>query len=226
MKKVNNDLDVLSRMGTFNDKVIIDVGCGTGGLARALASRGAKVTGIDTPEMLEKATNAEAIGNETYLPGGGEKLPFEDCYADFIVYFASLHHVPGEKIDQALKEAFRVLKKGGTVFCLEPVGRDGSYFEVVRLIEDERDIQAQAYNAIKKSRAFGFVNNEEYMVYFERSYENYVTLLNMFVDDDVERKKYLAEAKEITERFSSEAGVDFKDFRFKSICRVNILKKL
>lgn len=226
MKKINNELDVLTRVGTFKERVIVDVGCGTGELVRELASRGAQVTGIDTPGMLEKAKDAGTHGNETYIPGGGESLPFKDNYADVIIYFASLHHVPPDKINRALEEAHRVIKAGGIAFCLEPVAREGSYFEVVRLVEDERDIQARAYEAIKKAKNVGLENKEEFMVYMERSYDDYVKLLNVFVEDETKRNECLAEAKKITERFSSEAGMDFEDFRFKSICRINILKKL
>lgn len=224
MKKVKNDLEVLSQIGSFKDKVIIDVGCGTGEIVRELTSRGARVTGIDTEEMLRKVFLK--VGDETYSVGGGECLPFEDDYADIIIFFASLHHVPEGMLNQALKEAHRVLKPGGMVFCLEPVGQKGSYFEILSLVEDERDIQAKAYEAIKNTKAIGIVNKEEYMVYIERSYEDYVKLLNVFVENETKRNECLARAKEITERFSREAGINFKDFRFNSICRVNTLRKL
>jgi len=35
----------------------------------------------------------------------------------------------------------------------------------------------------------------------------------------------LKEARKITERLSQEAGISFEDYRYKSICRVNMLKK-
>lgn len=225
MRKITKELEVLEALGSLKDKTVIDVGCGTGVMTRELALRGAKVTGIDTKEMLEKAKAAAPVGVETYIPGGGEALPFDDSTADVILFFASLHHVPEGKMISALKEAHRVLKPGGVTVCLEPVGLEGSYFDIIRLVEDERKIQGLAYEAIKESGDFGLKNNEEYMVYIERSYEDYVSLLNKYVDDEVKRNDCLVQAKEITERLSREAGVVFADFRFKSICRVNVLLK-
>jgi len=226
MKKVKNELEILSYFNSFKDKVVIDVGCGTGEIVRELTSRGARVTGLDTQEMIRKAKDVSKVGDETYLTGGGENLPFEDNYTDIIIFFASLHHVLEGMLNQALKEAHRVLKPGGTVFCLEPVGQKGSYFEILSLLEDERDSQVKAYEAIKNAKIIGLVNKEEYIVYIERSYEDYIKLMNVFVEDKTKRNECLARAKEITERFSRESGVDFKDFRFKSVCRVNILKKV
>jgi ubiquinone/menaquinone biosynthesis C-methylase UbiE len=225
VKKITNELEILAALESFKDKTVIDVGCGTGGMTRELALHGAKVTGIDTKGMLEKAKAASPMGVETYVPGGGEALPFEDSIADVILYFASLHHIPVGKMETALKEAHRVLKPGGVVICLEPVGREGSFFDIIRLVEDEREMQMLAYEAINMAGDFGLRNNEEYMVYIERSYEDYVSLLNKFVDDDVKRSDCLVQAREITERFSRETGVAFEDFRFKSICRVNVLVK-
>jgi len=226
MKKINNELEALSHFDSFKDKIVIDVGCGTGDLVRELTSRGATVAGIDTQEMIEKAKQVSKVGDETYLEARGESLPFEDNYADIIIFFASLHHVPEGMLNQALKEAHRVLKPSGIVFCLEPVGQPGSYFEILSLLEDERDIQINAYEAIKNARTIGLINQEEYMVYIERSYEDYIKLINIFVDNETIKNKCLARAKKITEKSSIEAGIDFKDFRYKSICRIDILEKV
>lgn len=226
MKRIDNDWEVVSNLGPFKGKVVVDVGCGTGGMVRELSSRGAVVTGIDINDMIQKAQAVPGVADETYLVGGGEDLPFGDDFADLVLFIASLHHVPEGKYDRALKEAHRVLKPGGLVLCLEPVGEEGSYFELIRLLEDERDIQAETYEIIKGADSLGFSHVEEYRAFFERSYEDYVNLMNVFVDDEARRRECLHRAREITAGLCRESGIAFEDYRFKSICRINILKKV
>ncbi len=226
MKKIETRLEVLAGIVDLKDKVVIDVGCGAGELVRELTSQGAKAIGIDSQEMLTKGNVNPPVGNEQYLPGSAVKLPVEDKYADVVTFFASLHHVPMDGLNDALKETYRVLKPGGMAVFLEPVLKPGSYFELTGLVDDEREIQKNAYEAIKNAAAFGLEESEEKMFYFERSLNDYTELLNLFVDDKAEREKFLAQAKKRTVLFARDAGMDIKDYRFKSICRVNVLRKM
>ena len=223
MKKIENELDIISRITVIKDKTIIDVGCGTGGLVRKLTTEGAKVIGIDSPDMLVKAKNNQKQG--IFTAGLGENLPFKNNIADIIIFFASFHHVPGAMMKQTLQETHRVLKTGGIGIFLEPVGREGSYFEILQLVEDERDIQRQAFESIKKAHTFGLENKRKEIMYIERSFDDYVNLLNVFVEDEAERNGYLKKAGKITERLSREAGIPIEDYRYKSICRINVLQK-
>lgn len=225
MRKVEKELDVITGVAAIKNKTIIDVGCGTGGLVRNLTAQGAETIGIDSPDMLAKARDSSPVGQEKYIAGVGENLPLKNNYADIIVFFASFHHVPRPKMMQTLQEAHRVLKTGGIGIFVEPVGQEGSYFEIIRLVEDERDIQKLAFESIKKAHTLGLENKKEDIIYVERSFADYVNLLKVFVDDETERNEYLAEARKITDNISRKAGISFEDYRFKSICRVNMLEK-
>lgn len=225
MKKIAARLDVLEGLVNLKDKIVIDVGCGAGELVRELTQQGAQVIGIDTVEMLAKGKKNPPVGAEQYMPGSAVKLPIEDSYADIVTFFASLHHVPMDGLDAALSETHRVLKPGGLAIFLEPVLKQGSYFELTGLVEDEREIQKCAYETIKNASAFGLKETDEKMFYFERSLMDYGDLLNLFVDDITQREECMAQATEKTKRFAEEAGIDIKDYRYKSICRVNILVK-
>ncbi len=225
MKKIITRLEVLAGIVDLTEKVVIDVGCGAGELVRELTAQGATAIGIDSQEMLDKGKANPPVGNEQYLPGSAVKLPIDDSYADVVTFFASLHHVPMDGLNNALKETYRVLKPGGMAVFLEPVLKPGSYFELTGLVDDEREIQKNAYEAIKNAAAFGLDPREEKMFYFERSFDDYVALLNLFVDDKTQREDCLAQAKEKTAQFARDAGMDIKDYRYKSICRVNVLRK-
>ena len=92
---------------------VLDVGCGTGRLAHALAGRGARVWGVDPAE--EMLAEARAAGD---LPGGGfkraraERLPFRSGWFDRVVFRQSVNLVHRPK---AFAEAARVLAPGGRV---------------------------------------------------------------------------------------------------------------
>jgi hypothetical protein len=105
------------------------------------------------------------------------------------------------------------------------VAQKGAYTELTYLVEDEAEIQAMAFKTIKAASRFGFIMKEEELYYLERSYEAYMNLLEVFVDDAVRRSEILAAAKTITQQLSQKAGISFEDFRYRSICRLNILEK-
>jgi ubiquinone/menaquinone biosynthesis C-methylase UbiE len=237
MKKIYNDLDiiigVLEEFGSLaagnekplKDKVIIDVGCGSGDLVRDMAEQGARVIGVDTLDMIKKATQKENPNNEVFIVGKGEELPVENDEADMIIFMASFHHIPKEKMVDALLHCKRALKKNGLVLFIEPVAQDGSYFELIRIVEDERDIQAIAYGTIKEANSMDFATVKEEMIYFERSYADYENLLDFFVDEEIERNRFKDEAYKTATSIASEAGQTLDNYRFKSICRLNALMK-
>jgi len=226
MKKITENLEILSQFVPLKGKTVIDVGCGTGELVRDLARHGAEVTGIDSPDMIAKAREYPRAGAETYQSGAADPLPFSDQTADLITYFASFHHVPPERMTRALKEGHRVLRPGGSLVFLEPVGEPGSYFELIRLVEDERNIQAAAFQALQKAENLGLQREQEYRAYFERSTEDFTTLNEIFIADASLRDRLTRQARRITRKLSQKAGVDPADFRYRSICRVNVFHRI
>ena len=96
--------------------VAVDVGCGTGTFAIALAARrpDATVIGVDgDAEILGLAREKQGAERVDWREGLAQGLPLEDGSADVLTTSLVLHHLlPGEKRD-ALAEAARVLKPGG-----------------------------------------------------------------------------------------------------------------
>jgi len=225
MKKYLANTGVLLRYLPCKNRTIIDVGCGNGDTVRWLAGQGAHVTGLDSPEMLAKARSLPPLGTEAYAEGGAQKLPFADATADAILYQASFHHVPVEAMAAAARECRRVLKNGGQAIFVEPVYRTGAYSEITRLVEDEEEIQKKAHAAIVSLADSGLAMKKEKIFYLERRFADYVRLVEFFVEDESRREAILARARKITEGFSAAAGVEFADFRYRSICRLNILVK-
>jgi SAM-dependent methyltransferase len=89
---------------------VLDVGCGDGQIARALARQGSTVLGIDpTQRHVDVAT--ERGGGPTYLLGSASELPVPDQSQDAVVACLVFEHI--DDMDSAVAEVSRVLKTGG-----------------------------------------------------------------------------------------------------------------
>lgn len=121
---------VPGRLGWFDQRVdwdgldVLDLGCAGGFMAEALATRRAKVTGIDPAEKAINAARAHAdqAGLDIqYDVGVGEKLPYEDAAFDVVVCVDVLEHV--SDLTKVLAEVARVLKPGG-LFMFDTINRN------------------------------------------------------------------------------------------------------
>jgi len=95
---------------------VLDLGCGTGTLAIAMAQAPgrARITGIDgDPEILEIARSKEGSEEIQFAEGLADTLPFADGSFDRVVCSLLLHHLDPVVKRAALTEARRVLRPGG-----------------------------------------------------------------------------------------------------------------
>jgi SAM-dependent methyltransferase len=104
--------------------VVLDYGCGNGEFSMILASRGARVFGIDiSPKFIEQARAVAAKMRHNgsapeFVAGDAHHTPFNDAMFDYVVGNGALHHLDLEK---AFAEIARVLKPGGKAVFLEPM---------------------------------------------------------------------------------------------------------
>ena len=90
MRKVESVLEPILDAVGVNGKAVVDVGCGTGENARALGEQGARVIGVDRPEVLSKVEDSEGAARVEFLEGAAEELPIDDASADLVLFLASL----------------------------------------------------------------------------------------------------------------------------------------
>jgi len=105
----------------LDDLRIIDIGSASGVSAALLASRGAKVIGVDiSPELIKQSKTLWKDYSERidFMVGDAENLEIEDASVDFCFFGGVLHHFPIR--DKVYKEAFRILKPGGKFVAIEP----------------------------------------------------------------------------------------------------------
>jgi SAM-dependent methyltransferase len=142
---------ILETFAPIDGRRILDIGCGPGVLAGALAGRGATVTGIDPGEAAIRDARARVPAARFEL-ASAEALPFADASFDGAVMLNALHHVPDPAA--ALSEAARVVGPGRVVVIVEPLA-EGSSFAALRPIEDETAIRAAAQAAIAAALGSG-----------------------------------------------------------------------
>lgn len=100
----------------------LDVCCGTGDIALALAEKGFDTAGVDfcEPMLTVARTRAQQTGRETsvqFIQGDALGLSFPDGSFDVITMGYGLRNLSDWK--EGLKEMLRVLKPGGTLMILE-----------------------------------------------------------------------------------------------------------
>jgi ubiquinone/menaquinone biosynthesis C-methylase UbiE len=105
----------------------LEVGCGTGVLARRLAVRPdvRETVGVDVaPSLVERARalSSGVLGLE-FLTADARALPFDEGDFDLVVFDSTLCHVPDA--ERAVEESFRVLRPGGVLAAF-----DGDYSTV------------------------------------------------------------------------------------------------
>ncbi|HEY7021869.1 MAG TPA: class I SAM-dependent methyltransferase [Ktedonobacterales bacterium] len=101
-------------------KVIVDIGCSNGLVAHYLVAQNPKTyVGIDPSAAAIQQAQASVAGAEFYQ-ASAEQIPAQDDTADIVLMFDVIEHVPAGTEIQALKEAYRIMKKGGVLLLSTP----------------------------------------------------------------------------------------------------------
>lgn len=107
---------------------VLDLGCGSGALLELLLPRPGQTIGVDySQKMLEEAKHnlGDRTGNLDLRLGYLEHLPLGDQSVDVAIAYMVLHHVPNP--EEAIRDAFRVLKNGGILHIVDLRKHDNEY---------------------------------------------------------------------------------------------------
>jgi demethylmenaquinone methyltransferase / 2-methoxy-6-polyprenyl-1,4-benzoquinol methylase len=102
----------------------LDLCCGTGDLALALAQRGAETIGLDFSEKMLEVAEARRLANSKLktqnpklIQGDAQQIPFPDNFFDIVTVGYGLRNLTSW--ERGLDEMFRVARPGGRIVVLE-----------------------------------------------------------------------------------------------------------
>lgn len=153
-----------------------DLGAGEGAVAFLLARRAKRVYAVDSsPQMVEYGRRLAAergVKNVEYRLGDLESLPLEDGSVDAAFLSQSLHHA--QHPERAVKEAHRILRRGGRVVILDLARHHH---------EEARELYADEWLGFTEAemrrflRAAGFRQIDTAVVHREEQAPHFETLL-------------------------------------------------
>lgn len=142
------DLDwIEAHLEDRSDAAFLDLGCGGGHVSYRAAPRVSSVTACDlSPDMLravEATASERGIANLRTVLASAERLPFTDAAFDIVGTRYSAHH--WGDLDQALREAARVMKSGG-LFLLADAAAPAhplldTYLQAIEVLRDPSHVR-------------------------------------------------------------------------------------
>ena len=85
---------------------------------------------------VKKARSIPAQGDEVYIEGFGQNIPFDDNSFNGVIFFNSLHHILPDHIKTALLDASRVVNPEGLIYIAEPLA-SAAGFELHAPMDDQ-----------------------------------------------------------------------------------------
>ena len=140
------------------DQSVLDVGCGTGGLAAAIAdATGARVVGCDRSHAFLDYARRRSPGVE-WVAGDAARLPFEESSFDCVLMSLVLHQLDDR--ERAVAEAYRVLRHGGRLLVRTVLAADAAARVPFRFVPALAEAQAALMPSLDEiagwARAAGF----------------------------------------------------------------------
>lgn len=129
------------------DKIVLDVACGSGYGVNILAKKAKKVCGLDnSPEAIDYARDNYLSDNVELSVGDATSFPYDDDFFDVVTSFETIEHLADYR--SFLGEVKRVLKNNGLLFISTPVRNEDNLknkFHVHEFAEEEFKIVLKKY---------------------------------------------------------------------------------
>lgn len=110
---------MLEKLGNVIGKKILDLGCGEGGYARELTSRGADVVAVDCSQSSIDYSSEQAEKNgltiQHYVRNSNDLYDIKECTFDLVL--CSMMLMDCEDFEGTIKEVVRVLKPSGKLYA-------------------------------------------------------------------------------------------------------------
>ena len=117
----------------YDNKTVLEVGCGIGTAAQSFIEHGAIYTGIDlsdkSVELANKRLTVFNLKGTIYKSNIEELNNVNDTQFDLIYSFGVLHHTPN--IEKSIKNIYNMLKPGGEFKLMLYAKNSWKYFEII-----------------------------------------------------------------------------------------------
>ena len=178
--------NLIQIMNPSNNKSIIDVACGTGDVAKLYleaTNYNSKILCVDPNiNMIKECKkNLKNYKNIKWKVGSAEKLNVPNNSFDFYTISFGLRNV--KDINKSLKEAHRVLKKGGRFLCLE----------FSKIENNNLEILYKNYSKLIPRIGEAIVGEKKPYEYLIKSIENFISqkkLIKMMNENNFTNCKY------------------------------------
>ena len=124
-------LDAMHALAPWDDRTLVDLGCGAGFWLSRYTGTASKVIGIEPDPALRTAATARTadLPGIEVLAGSAERLPLPDCSADIVHARFAYFLAPGG--DGGLAEVLRVVRPGGSLVVVDNDYRWGQFAQLL-----------------------------------------------------------------------------------------------
>lgn len=183
-------LEEFVKAGNFKKQdVVLDVGTGTGIIARAISSFVGQIICLDkSQDMLE---HSHGYANMYFIRGDIRRLIFAEGVFDKVTARQVFHHIL-EDTQKAMDECYRVLKKGGEMIFAEGVPPSAKakkdYIEIFKLKEKRLTFMPEDIEAMMRNG--GFKNVKTRIIWLKKmSIKSW--LINSSLPSAIQRKIFM-----------------------------------
>lgn len=142
----------------FKNRVLLDIGTGTGYVAIEMAKMGLQVTACDLSpkaiENLERYKKQYKLKNLTLMVCNAEEIPLKQNSVDYIVCNALLEHLPNEK--KSIQNWKKLLNKNGKMLITVPLSLKHvwPFLWPINIIHDKRLGHLRRYDKVSIKNKF------------------------------------------------------------------------
>lgn len=202
----SNILDIMIENLSERTGAILDLGAGTGAIAKHILKRCGgdyKIIALDICQDMLNQINDIRI--ETVC-SGVEELPFEDDSFDIVISRQCLHYV--EDVEKALEEVNRVLKKDGIFVLAQIVPIDkatsSDWESVVKIRQPLRKwyFTSEEWDAVVEKHSFILHSHQKYVKAASIS-----KWARKYGSDDMVRRKYMQKLLSMNDDYKKKYAV-------------------
>jgi SAM-dependent methyltransferase len=121
-------LSAMRELAPWHDRILVDLGCGSGFWLPRYADEAAHVIGVEPDERLVPLAAARD-GRVRVVAGSAEHVPLDDATVDVVHARFAYFFPPG--VDAGLAEVLRILRPGGTLVVVDNDQRAGEFADLL-----------------------------------------------------------------------------------------------